>query len=408
MSATRDPDRIFRAWLAQMPDEAPDRAIAAVLQATAAAPQVRAWPRVGPWRPKMNRLSLIAATAVVAHALVGGTMLLVGNQSNLPTATASPTAVPTPTAAPIVGGTFEEELRSTWVANAPAGSAGGVLRLELGPELLTVTEAGSITVLARHVTGESTLLSFVATNSSYGCLAGEVGRYGFLFGRPSGDAAAGDMQLSLTATTDACAGRQAILERTWTRSFTSGFVGGRAVAIDFDPMFLVTLPAGAYSVTVSGRDALMVEGLKDGDAPGAFVATRNPAGYSDPCSETGGSKVRIAHTVDAFATYLASLPGFTVQRSEVEIGGLPAVHLTVPTKVTADCPRADHRVLEWSTSDPTFSVKWQLGQGDVTDSIYLVEVGSDLYLFQWLRPTIDEQVEMSVLSTIEFIDSIPG
>jgi hypothetical protein len=216
------------------------------------------------------------------------------------------------------------------------------------------------------------------------------------------------MQLALTATADACAGRKAILERTWTRAFTSGFVGGRAVAIDFDPMFMVTLPAGAYSVTVSGTDALMVEGLKDGDAPGAFVATRNPAGYSDPCSETGGSKIPLAHTVDAFAAYIDSLPGFSVQRSNVTIGGYPAVHLTVPTKITADCPRADHRVIEWSTSDPTFQVHWILGQGDATDSIYLVEVGSDLYLFQWLRPTVEEAVEMSVLSTIEFIDTIPN
>jgi hypothetical protein len=161
-------------------------------------------------------------------------------------------------------------------------------------------------------------------------------------------------------------------------------------------------------VTVSGRDALMVEGLKDGDAPGAFVATRNPAGYSEPCSETGGSKVPLAHTVDAFATYIESLPGFSVQRTDVTIDGRPAVHLTVPTQITADCPRADHRVIEWSTSDPTFQVHWVLGQGDVTDSIYLVEVDADLYLFQWLQPTIDPVADMAVLSTLKFIDALPS
>ena len=125
------------------------------------------------------------------------------------------------------------------------------------------------------------------------------------------------MQLGLTASEDACPAREAILERTWTRVFTNGFKGGRAAGIDFDPMFMITLPAGEYDVTVSGRDALMVEAPTEGGAPGIFVATRNPAGYSEPCSETGGTKVPLAHTVDAFATYMDSLPGFTVERSDV-------------------------------------------------------------------------------------------
>ena len=41
MTTTRDPDRILRAWLDLMPDEAPDRAIAAVLQAVERASQAR-------------------------------------------------------------------------------------------------------------------------------------------------------------------------------------------------------------------------------------------------------------------------------------------------------------------------------------------------------------------------------
>ena len=84
------------------------------------------------------------------------------------------------------------------------------------------------------------------------------------------------------------------------------------------------------------------------------------------------------------------------------------MHLTIPTTITSDCPRADHRVIEWSTSDPTFPVHWILGQGDATDTMYLVEVGEDLYLFQWLTPTVDQAVEMSVLSTLQFIDAIPS
>ena len=45
MTTSRDADRILRAWLDLMPDEAPDRTVAAVLQAVETTPQQRS-----PWR----------------------------------------------------------------------------------------------------------------------------------------------------------------------------------------------------------------------------------------------------------------------------------------------------------------------------------------------------------------------
>jgi hypothetical protein len=75
MTATRDPDRLLRAWLDLMPDEAPDRVITSVLQATATAQQARALPRLGPRRFQMTRLSLIAAgAAMIVVLLVGGAL----------------------------------------------------------------------------------------------------------------------------------------------------------------------------------------------------------------------------------------------------------------------------------------------------------------------------------------------
>ena len=410
MSATRDPDRILRAWLDQMPSEAPDRAIDAVLLATTAAPQVRAWPWLGRWRPNhMNRLSLVAATAALLVALVGGAMLLTGGKSGpTPTASPSPSLAPTPPVTPNpTPPTSPIELQSSWVANNPPGSAAAVLTLEILPNLITVRDAGSDTVLARAESGSEGDFAFVAPDSNHGCNAGDAGHYRYLFGQRAGDAAAGDIHLTFSATSDACPLRQQILERTWTRVFSNGFKGGRAVGIDFDPMFMVTLPGGLYEVTVAGKDALMVES-PIGAAPGIFVATRNPSGFAEPCSETGGAKIPVAHTVDAFMAYIGSLPGFSVERADVEFGGLPAVHLSIASTVTADCPRADHRVIEWSTSDPTFSWHIVLGQGD-PDSIYLFKpTADDLYLFQWLTPTLDPTAEAAVLDTIEFFESIPN
>jgi hypothetical protein len=406
MTTDRDFDRIAGAWLDLMPSEAPDRAIEAVLRAVERTGQVRRRGFRLRWRPKMNRLIIVTATVAALVAAIGGAMLLSsGRGPTFPTATpAVATSGPSPSVA--VPST-PEALRSLWVASAPAGSVGTVLRLQIDAEVITVMDGGTQPVLARAVSGTVGEFVFEASDSTPGCQLGAVGRYSYAFAQAADDPDAGDMQLGLTATEDACAARKAMLERTWTRAFTNGFKGGRGVAIDFDPMFMVTLPEGEYGVTVAGKDALMVEPPRDGAAPGMLVATRNPAGYSDPCSETGGSKIPLAHTVDAFAEYIDSLPGFSVERNDVEIDGLPAVHLTVPTTITQDCPRADHRMIEWSTSDPTFQIHWILRQGD-TDSIYLVEVGADLYLLQWLNPTNDAVAEMRVLSTLEFIDTLPG
>ena len=407
MTATRDPDRLLRAWLDLMPDEAPDRVIAAVLQVVETTRQVRVLPWIGRWRPQMHRLSLIAAMAVVILALAGGAMLLTSGGRGPATATptsAPPTAGPSPSAA---AATTPASLQTLWVADAVPGTPGHVLRLTITPSLVNVVDGNSQSIIARPINGTNGEFAFAATDSTHSCQGGDIGRYGFAFARPASEPGAGDMQLGLTATEDACPARKAILERTWTRVFTTGFTGGRAVGVDFDPMFMITLPAADYEVTVAGRDALAVEPAAGRSGPGIFVATRNPAGFAEPCSETGGAKIPLAPTADAFASYLDSLPGFTVQRSSVEIGGRPAVHLTVPTTISADCQRPDHRVIEWSTSDPSFPTHCVLGQGEVTDSIYLVEVGGDLYLFQWLTPTLQPEAEMAVLSTIQFIDTLP-
>jgi WD40 repeat protein len=87
MTATRDPDRTLRAWLDLMPDEAPDRVIATVLQATSAAPQARALPWHGPRRSPMNRFAYAALAAGMLAVL--STALVVGPLSQ-PTTTGRP------------------------------------------------------------------------------------------------------------------------------------------------------------------------------------------------------------------------------------------------------------------------------------------------------------------------------
>jgi len=88
MTTDRDFDRLARAWLETGPDEAPDRVIAAVLQAAETTPQVRRGLRRPTWRSfPMNRLSMAAVLAVAILA-AGGGILYIGSQRSTSVASA--------------------------------------------------------------------------------------------------------------------------------------------------------------------------------------------------------------------------------------------------------------------------------------------------------------------------------
>jgi hypothetical protein len=98
MTDERDFDRLARAWLELGPDEAPDRVVAAVLQAAQTTPQVRRPLRWPIWRSlNMNRVPLAAGAAAVLVVIIGGWILL--SQRNQPAIggpVTSPSVAPSP------------------------------------------------------------------------------------------------------------------------------------------------------------------------------------------------------------------------------------------------------------------------------------------------------------------------
>jgi hypothetical protein len=83
MTDERDFDRLARAWLELGPDEAPDRVVAAVLQAAETTRQVRRPLRWPIWRSfKMNRVFQAAGAVAVLVVVIGGGILL--SQRNQP------------------------------------------------------------------------------------------------------------------------------------------------------------------------------------------------------------------------------------------------------------------------------------------------------------------------------------
>ena len=416
MSTDRDFQRITAAWLEEMPDHAPDHALDAILDAVDHTEQVRR-PILGFPRTLTVRgwLPLVAALAAAGAILLGAAFLLtVGGQRTtpvppangvpltttgpLPTDTSPPTDEPSPVAsakgAPIV-------LRGQWLANAPPVPALGQtdprIRLEFsgaGDSSWIAASANQPLLLRSQVAGAPSDISFVATSAGSGCKAGDTGHYRATL-TPDG------LTMTLAAISDACAARSSVLARAWVRSLAGQSDGSRGVLDAFDPMISVTLPVEQYGADIFPDSAFLT-----GNSSGRiFTVVKNPVGLTDPCSASGGGKLPLQPGASAFADYIAKLPGFiSVDRTQLQVDGHPAIHLAVTTAPTADCTAG--KVIEWTPKTPASSRVWFLSLGD-PDSIYLVEVGADLYLIQWLGNGVATADEQAVLSTVHFLDTLP-
>jgi len=383
----------------------------AVFEATARSRQRPRWAFPERWIP-VNRL-LIAAAATILIVAVGGAMLISARGPSV--GPAGPTPSPTaPSETPLVSGlgrgmgfrtTAPDFISSaTWVADTEIIPALG----QISPRLrLTVNQFGSLQVIVNEpmaqlvstpVTGGPGELALVSpTTTVKTCHAGDFGRYAFT---QSTDG----VEMRLDLISDACQARATTLARTWTRSIDRASHGGQGAVVDFDPMLFVTLPDGSYT-TNNGNGSVNIESDRR-----SFIAVKNPTGWTDPCSDTGGTKVRLANTIDAFVGYIGKLPGFSIgQQDSLKIDGDEAVHLLVPSAKTPECQKGgatNGRVIEWGTADLQDPGFWFLGQGD-TDVIYLVQHGSDVYLLQWLGDGVTPAEELSVLNTVHFFDSLP-
>jgi hypothetical protein len=408
MTANRDADRIVRAWLDLMPEEAPDRTIAAVIEALDVTPQVRR-PLGGRWRPTlMNRL-LVAAVAAALVVAVGGVVLL--KPSGQSGVGGSPSANPTSPAgsasASASGSALADVpsvLRQDWQADVAVDALPALgphdARIQLSFAYDTreawiqtgiFTNQNIVLGGTAYGTGPSTV-RLVSSDSVGGCRSGDEGVYSWAI---SGNG----LYLALTAQSEACASRMATLQRTWVHSLAARNLGGPGVLSYFQPSIQMTLPAANWGAGGETGAASVTS-----DTNSTFIAVKNPAGFTQPCVATGRHHVAEPATIAGFTAYLKSLPGFTVTSTSATIGGMPATHLTIPTSSKTVCD--DGRLYEFAPNDLTSSGGWFITPGD-PDTIWLVQVGKDLYLLQWLKDGATAADEQNILSTISFIDKLP-
>ena len=377
MTARRDPDRIMRAWLDLMPDEAPDRALAAVLQAVERTPQVRRPLARSPWRLlPMNRLSIAAAIAALVILVAGGSLWL-GRSS--PAIVSAPTASPVvqPTESPSassspVQGVIPDTLQHDWVAG-PVSVTGldgpSEVNLHLTSDSFALSSHAATALLSSIASASGSTLNVTteapASTEARPCAAGTTGTY-------SWSLSAGGTNLTIGAGTDTCPERAAALPGTWHRSVCKGAGAclGDLEAGTYQSQFIdprlhpesfgawvarygnvnYTVPDGwsnssdwpsSLSLTPSADYALET---KDGPPTGtsdAVILITQPAVTVQDGRCSGTVDAAASRTVDGIVTAIRKMPGIvSTAPTPITIDGYPGtvLDLTLKPGWTATCP----------------------------------------------------------------------
>jgi hypothetical protein len=407
MTTDRDFDRIAAAWLDLMPDKAPDRVVAEILEDVALTPQARR-PLVRlPWTsPQTHRLLLIAATVMLGVALLGGAVLLAGGQpstpnptpaappSVVPSPTAADTSIPSPTAA-VSGSPVAESLRSIWTAFAPAnatlGTGGGPVNLIVSTTGETVASGnfGAAGSYSSRITPDATdTIRIVLERSAGKCAAGAEGTYRWAL-------SADRSQLTLTELSDTCRNRAIEFSRTWVRSLVGTTSVGAGVVDAFDPIFSIVMPDDMYQPRVL-QDYVEVAGTRT-----SIAVWKNPQGFASACSQA--ERYPYTPGADAFAAYLAQNDAFTIiESTPMTIDGHHAVHVVIEGKKGyAPCPGQD--LMTWTPRD--LDGHWILSPGD-RDGVYLIDVGNDTVMIA-IYPTVTTASDKPIVATTRIPASLP-
>jgi hypothetical protein len=337
-----------------MPDEAPDRTIAAVLQAVETAPQVRS-----PWRwltrrfPNMNRLSMAAAIAAAAVLAVGGGLWLTrsdGPNIGGPSPTAAPSASPSGSAA--AGAPLPIELRSRWY-----GGHRDFVELDKGSTILFTANSVVMTqsdqwdfiqfLRSSAAAAGDGQLRLDLTADGNGCQAGDVGLYSWSLS-PSGNT------LTITADEDTCVARLGALPGVWwLAGCPNTLCLGELDAGTYKSQYLVPRldPGASSEPDFGGLTYTVPEGWAnsaDGDVnlelvpasempPVAEADRRRSIGVftqptamtqDKPCSDT--VLPGVGRTVTDLATWLRSVPGLiTTEPTAITVDGHSGLSLEV-------------------------------------------------------------------------------
>ena len=393
MTTSRDFNDVARAWLDLMPSQAPDRVVDSVLQAVEDAPQVRPSFTHSRRISTMARFALAAAAAV---AVVFGALIY----TTRPTTDVGPSLnpSPSPSASPTE---IDDALRSTWIAianpNETLRNGGGPVELEFGPvgNGVSATNFGPGNGFGSTVTSIAPdQFELVLENASGICAAGARGTYRWQL---SDDRS----ELTLSGLAEECTKRGIVLQRTWARSLLGAPTIGAGVVTSMDPTFAVTLPDYDYETRTLEDFAEIATPQGDGFS---LIVVKNPQPFVDPCS-TAEERVPYVPGADAFIEHFQATDAFTVgEVTELQVDGHRALHADVGGVSNYErCPGPDQEFYQYTPKECL--CHFVVGPG-YTDSMYVIEVGEDTFLF--IVSPFGSGSEQSVIDSIRIPYDLPA
>ena len=421
-SHERDFDQLARAWLELGPNEAPDRPIAAVLQAIETTPQARRTWRWPTWRSTtMSRITILAVLAGTIALIVGGLVLSGGGQGPAPlsvvVASPSPTTAGTPSPS-VLGAPLPDAVKGGWSAASRGTELEGtpVTTIVLGGSSMdnfapafSIDYPGMPTrpLGSNAVEVEPGVLRFILSNPGMAdCAMRDDGRYRWSL---SSDG----QWLTLERITDDCSVRGEILDGTWQRNVGFSSPGGPGIATAVEPYMTFSLPDGAWV----GREFSNTDTVVADNGNRTFKVWKDLDGFVDPCDLSKG-RLLIEPGMDAFLAYLREDPRFTVTREdEYELDGHRAVEVEfrIGADITPPCsdfdgdPANKTGVLTYVPgADPYPEAFWN-APIDSLGLLVVTEVDGATLVFESViaEPDGSATTDREVLDTVRFLDALP-
>ena len=388
MTASDDFDRISRAWLDLMPDEAPDRAVHAVLREVATTPQVRRW---GPlsWRPlPMNRFTYAIAAAAIAVAIGGAVLLL------RPGADEQSAGPPGPSASPSASQAGAYQLEGRWMggpSDLVDPGAGSSILLRDDALQLSQSNANDAPRLTAQLSFSNAGLIHLESSGPGPCDADTGGDYDWSIS-PS------NRVFRLSPIEDGCTQRAAALAGIWWRMGCTIEENclGLLDAGTYKSQFLAPrLDQGAtWSPVVGGVTYTVPEGwANSSDWPDTFELVpaeelppvdeanrsrninvmRQPSAMTQDRPCTDQVEPDIGRTVDDLIAWLPTVPGLiTTEPTPITIGGYAgqSMDIRLDQAWTATCEGDPDTSPVVTYLNPGIAVR-----GDQTERLILLDLG---------------------------------
>lgn len=340
----------------------------------------------------MSRVALAGAVAVLIALAAIITQTPPG-----PNVGASPSPSPSASGTTTRAAPLEDALRATWIGFAGENAT---LQTGAGPVSLTIDPIGSSIEAANFGPGHGYAsaatqlgpdkVQLVLARAGGDCPAGATGVYSW--------ALAPDRSLlTLSVVSEECASRGIVFGRQWGRSLLNGGSVGAGFIDSMNPPIRVTLPDDNYA-------ARKLDDFFEIASPSGFslMVVKNPQPFVDACSQDE-ARVPYQPGAAAFIQAFRNNDAFDVSPStSLTINGNAAVHVSIGGKATvARCP--GQTLYEYTPK--ACGCHFVVGQGD-TDSMYLIDVGSDTYLF--IVSPFGSSREQAVVESIQVPAQIPG